>query len=132
MSKYFEGDQMMIFIATHLVTYVIIFINQLLETIFKYFCEFEKYNTYSEYLDNYVTKLGFAQFINTTVITLMLSLENWNIWGIGGLTTTIYYFFVNNAIIPIIVRVFRSTRNFWWKATKRWWYRKFPTQATKT
>src|SRR3569623_1761531 len=82
---------------------------------------FERYTTYSEFEANYGMKLSLASFFNTTVITLIISIKAGNWWGLGGLTTTVYYIFVNDAIIPVIVGFIDL--GYWIRCLKRVWLR---------
>ncbi len=114
-------DGFLTWLIRNLASYSIIGINYLLEYLFTYFTEYEKHNTKGEYLGYFVKRLGFAQFFNTTILSLLFAMQKGNIWGLGGLTSTVYYIFVNNALIPIITALI--SQEFWIKALKRQWYR---------
>jgi hypothetical protein len=55
-----EDNELGIWVVANLASYVIIFIDYLLEYAFDKFTEYEKHNTYSEYLTFMSARLGFV------------------------------------------------------------------------
>jgi uncharacterized membrane protein (DUF485 family) len=67
---------------------------------------YEKYTTFTEEFSSYSQKLAASQFMNTSVLTLLLAVNtdgpvNWA--GQGGLVTNIFNIFVINALMGWIM-----------------------------
>ena len=97
----------------------IILINNVLQTVLRRVCVFEKYKSWTEYYVALATKQTFAQFLNSGGIMLLMALAMKNYWGLDGLILSIHQVFVVNAImaplmaflnIPYIIKAFRRFR----------------------
>lgn len=68
----------------------IVVVNYLLRFIISLLVDFSKYPTSTDALKTYSEYLAWSQFFNTAIVTTLIAISFENIWGPGGLVTTIF------------------------------------------
>mmetsp|Transcript_30770 Transcript_30770/g.27994 ORF Transcript_30770/g.27994 Transcript_30770/m.27994 type:complete len:82 (+) Transcript_30770:769-1014(+) len=66
------------------------------------FAEYEKYGTKTDYWIAYCRRLTYSQFLNTSIVYLLVAAGAHNYWGPGGMISVVFQIMVLNAIIPWI------------------------------
>ncbi|EAS02885.2 kinase domain protein (macronuclear) [Tetrahymena thermophila SB210] len=115
-----------------IVSFCMVCINSvIIEILFRQIVKIECYNTYTLYNINLAQKLSLALFINTALITCIMSVYyTRNVFGKGGLIYTIFYFFVVNAGSSFMSLLFDPM--FYLKKILVWWFKRQGAQCTLT
>ncbi|KAL4491908.1 hypothetical protein ABPG72_006163 [Tetrahymena utriculariae] len=115
-----------------IVSFCMVCINSvIIEILFRQIVKIECYNTYTLYNINLAQKLSLALFLNTALITCIMSVYyTRNVFGKGGLIYTIFYFFVVNAGSSFMSLLFDPM--FYLKKILVWWFKRQGPKCTLT
>ncbi|KAL4444393.1 hypothetical protein ABPG74_016686 [Tetrahymena malaccensis] len=115
-----------------IVSFCMVCINSvIIEILFRQIVKIECYNTFTLYNINLAQKLSLALFINTALITCIMSVYyTRNVFGKGGLIYTIFYFFVVNAGSSFMSLLFDPM--FYLKKILVWWFKRQGPKCTLT
>eukprot|EP01017_Pseudomicrothorax_dubius_P049142 TRINITY_DN9094_c0_g1_i9.p1 TRINITY_DN9094_c0_g1~~TRINITY_DN9094_c0_g1_i9.p1 ORF type:complete len:714 (-),score=160.72 TRINITY_DN9094_c0_g1_i9:100-2241(-) len=92
------GGKLLVRALAMLATCAIVIINKVIAFLMKFFADFELYSTQSHYNHSLATKLGFAQFTNTALITFFFAkFVSRDYWGKKGMVIAITDLFISNA-----------------------------------
>ena len=82
---------------SYFTSFVIVMINYVLQFAIRKLTFWEKHPNWTNYYTSVATKLAWAQFFNTSIITFAVALISKNYWGTGGMIESIISVFQVNA-----------------------------------